>query len=115
MKRLLIILMIALTANAKLRSDLDGDHRVTLKDFNILARSWGYRLSAGAITLTADCNGDGLIDVQDLAIMANEWLQREPDYQIKIATLEGRRGLTMREKQMLRMARKKYLIRILTD
>ena len=59
--------------------------------------------------LRSDLNGDHRVDIKDFAIMSSEWLQREPDFLLKIHKYENVRGLTMREKQMLRQARKKYL------
>jgi len=59
--------------------------------------------------LRSDLNGDNKVDIQDFAIMASEWLQREPDFLLKIKEYEGKRKLTVREKQMLHVARLKYL------
>jgi len=62
--------------------------------------------------LRSDLNNDNIVDSKDIAIMSSEWLAREPDFLGKIKMFEGRHDLTMKEKQMLHEARKKYIIYI---
>ena len=54
--------------------DLDGDSKVTLADFAILAENW---LASGAGN-PADITGNGRVDETDLAILLDHWLQNCP-------------------------------------
>ena len=62
-----------------------------------------------------DLNNDNVVNNKDLVILAEHWMQREPDFLIKIRLYEGRKDLTMKEKQMLFVARKKYVIYLRND
>lgn len=54
------------------KTDLNGDSRVNLVDFSILAY-WYKRPLTPEITAKVDLNGDGKIDIKDFSIMAYWW------------------------------------------
>ena len=64
--------------------------------------------------IPGDLNNDNRVDMKDWAMCGNRqviiqnWMIRIPDCLNKIKLYAGRRDITMREKQMLHMAKKKY-------
>lgn len=52
--------------------DLNGDEKVDLKDFSILAQSWGREESS--VDIGPVPWGDGRVDIQDIAALVEQWL-----------------------------------------
>ena len=53
--------------------DINGDGIVDLKDFSILAQSWGRGESS--VDIGPMPWGDGTVDIQDIAVLADHWLK----------------------------------------
>jgi len=65
---------IKLTFCGDFKADLDGNYRVDMFDYAILAYQWLQVPGTPSADIAPD-NGDGIVNCDDLAVLADEWLQ----------------------------------------
>jgi cyclophilin family peptidyl-prolyl cis-trans isomerase len=58
----------------KLVGDIDGDCRVDMADFALMAQNWLMCNSITTVSAGGDISGDGKVDYADLALLAEQWL-----------------------------------------